>query len=115
MEDFPDFMRRSANRIPTEEQNTPDIDGYVYTAADGSQMAFWTCRADRTSAVHVHPFDEYMTVVAGRYTVLLDGVEHVLGPGDELFIPAGTPQGGSCTAGTRTIHAFGGRRVRDTG
>lgn len=41
--------------------------------------------------------------VAGR-TVTLDS-------GDELFIPSGVAHGGCCTAGTRTIHAFGGRRT----
>ena len=32
--------------------------------------------------------------------------------GDELFIPKGSVQGGSVKAGTRSIHAFGGQRVK---
>ncbi|MBI5485760.1 MAG: cupin domain-containing protein [Deltaproteobacteria bacterium] len=112
MSDFPGFMKRARNRIGATEQNTDDIEGYFYEAADGSQMAFWTCRADRVSKPHRHDFDEYMVVVSGRYVAILDGKEHVLGPGDELFIPRGTEQSGGCAAGTRTIHAFGGRRVR---
>jgi hypothetical protein len=31
--------------------------------------------------------------------------------GDEIFIPKGTLQGGRCKKGTRTIHAFGGKRI----
>ncbi len=109
--DFPDFMRRDANRIDRAQQNTPDITGYCYTAADGSQMAFWTSHSDRVSVRHAHDFDEYMVCVAGRYTAYMDGQEHVLLPGDELFIPKGTEQWGACIAGTRTIHAFGGTRI----
>lgn len=52
-----------------------------------------------------------MIVVAGEYTAYLDGREILLKSGDELFIPRGTEQWGRCRAGTRTIHAFGGRRV----
>ena len=32
---FPDFMFREENRIPSAQQNTPDIEGYYYTANDG--------------------------------------------------------------------------------
>ena len=110
MNDFPEFMKSMANRIDPSQQNTRDIEGYYYTARDGSQMAFWTCHADRVSAAHRHDFDEYMVCVSGQYTVIMDGEEIVLNPGDELCIPKGTLQGGSCIAGTRTIHAFGGKR-----
>jgi quercetin dioxygenase-like cupin family protein len=111
MEEFPSFMRRTANQVPAGEQNTPDIDGCYYTAQDGSQMAFWTCNTDRESKAHVHDYDEYMACVHGEYTVTIDGENHILHAGDEIFIPAGTLQGGSCKAGTRTINAFGGTRI----
>ena len=64
---FPEFMCRPGNRIPVSQQNTPDIEGYYYTANDGSQMAFWTCLADRVSKEHQHDYDEYMLCV-GRNT-----------------------------------------------
>lgn len=111
MKSFPEFMKRNANKIPAEQQNTPDIEGYYYTAPDGSQMAFWTCNADRVSKEHVHDYDEYMICVEGEYTVTINGEATVLHAGDELFIPKGALQGGSCKAGTRTIHAFGGKRI----
>ena len=112
MNSFPDFMKREANKIPSEQQNTPDIEGYYYTAPDGSQMAFWTCMADRVSKEHIHDYDEYMICVEGEYTVTINGEATVLHAGDELFIPKGSLQGGGCKAGTRTIHAFGGKRVK---
>lgn len=108
---FPEFMCRPGNRIPASRQNTPDIEGYYYTANDGSQMAFWTCLADRVSKEHRHDYDEYMLCVEGEYIVTIDGKEYVLHAGDELFIPRGSLQGGRVKAGTRSIHAFGGKRV----
>ena len=108
---FPEFMCRPGNRISASQQNTPDIEGYYYTANDGSQMAFWTCLADRVSKEHQHDYDEYMLCVEGEYIVTIDGKEYVLHAGDELFIPRGSLQGGRVKAGTRSIHAFGGKRV----
>ncbi|MCO5383413.1 MAG: cupin domain-containing protein [Methanosarcina barkeri] len=114
MKDFPEFMKNKSNHISSKEQNTDDIDGYFYEGADGSQMAFWTCYSDRVSKKHAHEFDEYMVCVSGQYTAILNGEEFILNPGDELFIPKGTEQWGKCIAGTRTIHAFGGKRIHRT-
>jgi len=41
----------------------------------------------------------------------INGAETVLYAGNELFIPKGTVKGGRCKVGTRSIHAFGGRRI----
>lgn len=112
MNHFPDFMKNPQNKVDSSQQNTDDIEGYYFQGADGTQMAFWECRTDRESKRHTHDFDEYMVCVAGEYTVCMEGKEIVLQPGDELFIPKGTEQWGCCKAGTRTIHAFGGTRVR---
>lgn len=112
MNEFPEFMKRQANIIPKSQQNTPDITGYYYTANDGSQMAFWSYSADRVSKEHMHDYDEYMICVEGEYIVTINGEENVLHAGDELFIPKGAMQGGRVKAGTRSIHAFGGARVK---
>lgn len=113
MQNFPEFMKNAQNRIPSTSQNTKDIEGYYYTGADGTQMAFWTCHSERISNKHTHQFDEYMVCVCGQYTVFMDDQEYVLNPGDELLISKGTEQWGKCIAGTRTIHAFGGKRIRE--
>lgn len=111
MKDFPVFMKSPKNLVGSHEQNTKDIEGYYYQAADGSQMAFWTAYADRTSQKHMHSFDEYMVCVCGSYIVFMNDQKYVLQPGDELLIPAETEHWGECIAGTRTIHAFGGTRI----
>ena len=111
MQDFPAFMKHPANRIATGDQATPGVEGYVFDGADGSQMAFWTCSQNAAAAPHAHEFDEYMMVVHGLYTLIIDGKNIPLRAGDEYLIPRGTLHGGEVVAGTRTIHAFGGRRA----
>jgi quercetin dioxygenase-like cupin family protein len=115
MDDFPEFMRAAANRIATQSQATPGVEGYVFDGADGSQMAFWTCRETAESAAHVHDYDEYMVVVRGCYTLIIDGQRIALRAGEEYFIPRGVQYAGEVLAGTRTIHAFGGHRAKRIG
>jgi mannose-6-phosphate isomerase-like protein (cupin superfamily) len=111
MNEFPEFMKKTANRIATSSQATPGVEGYVFEGADGSQLAFWTCRESAASASHVHEFDEYMIVAQGCYTLIIDGRRIPVRAGEEYFIPRGTVHAGEVLAGTRTIHAFGGHRA----
>jgi quercetin dioxygenase-like cupin family protein len=110
MNTFPDFMKRPANRIAASQQATPGVEGYIFDGADGSQMAFWTCRETAASAPHTHDYDEYMMVVQGCYTLLINGERIPVKAGEEYFIARGVPHSGEVVAGTRTIHAFGGHR-----
>ena len=112
MEHFPEFMKNIKNMVNPSQQNTADIEEYFYEGKDDSQMAFWECCSDRISKKHTHDFDEYMICVSGEYTVYLDDKKIILKPGDELLIPRGTEQWGKCKAGTRTIHALGGKRIK---
>ena len=111
MNEFPDFMKCQANRIAASDQATPAVEGYIFDGADGSQMAFWTCRETASSALHVHEFDEYLLVVEGCYTLVIDGQRIPIRAGEEYLIRRGVWHGGRVVAGTRTIHAFGGKRA----
>lgn len=111
MKDFPAFMKNPQNRIRQSAQFAQEIEGYVFDGADGTQVAYRTCHRKRTSMQHAHEHDEYLVCIYGRYTVTMNGGRFVLGPGDELFIPKGTAHSSECSAGTRTIQAFGGTRA----
>jgi quercetin dioxygenase-like cupin family protein len=111
MKDFPEFMKHPANQIAKSNQATPGVEGFVFDGADGSQMAFWNCPQTAASAPHTHDYDEYMVVVQGRYTLIIDGERIPVRAGEEYFIPRGVEHGGEVLAGTRTIHAFGGHRA----
>ena len=115
MREFPEFMRQPVNRIGTAGQATPGVEGYVFDGADGSQMAFWTCHETAASQPHAHAFDEYMVVVNGCYTLIINGQRIPLNAGTEYFIPLGVVHGGEVTEGTRTIHALGGHRADRVG
>jgi quercetin dioxygenase-like cupin family protein len=115
MADFPAFIRRPLNRIASASQYTDDIEGYLFDGADGSQVALWTCKQDRVSKEHVHDFDEYVLVIEGRCTAMLEGRRVELSAGQELHIPKGTRQSMAVVAGTRTMHVFGGTRAKREG
>jgi quercetin dioxygenase-like cupin family protein len=74
-------------------------------------MAYWTVERDAETAEHVHEFDEWFMVVEGSYVLTLNGEEIRIAAGQEYLIPKGTKIAGRVTAGTRTVHAFGGRRA----
>jgi quercetin dioxygenase-like cupin family protein len=111
MGEFPEFMKRTGRPVDTAQQNTEDVEGYWFDGAEG-QMAFWTCHKSRESTPHTHGFDEYIVVLEGEYILCTDEGEKLLRPGDEAVILRGTRQWGRCAEGTRTIHAFGGQRIR---
>lgn len=104
-------MKSRANRIARSNQATPGVEGYVFDGVDGSQMAFWTCAENAISAQHVHDYDEYMVVVQGCYTLIIDDKRILLRAGDEFVIARGVAHAGEVSAETRTIHAFGGHRA----
>jgi len=114
MNAFPDFMKNPANRIARSNQTTFAVEGYVFDGKDGSQMAFWTCSENAVSNEHVHEYDEYMLVVQGCYTLVIEGKRIPVNAGEEYFIARGLAHSGEVLAGTRTIHAFGGHRADRT-
>jgi quercetin dioxygenase-like cupin family protein len=72
MDDFPAFMKQLANKIAPEDHATPGVEGYVFDGADGSQITCWTCSQTAASAPHSHDYDEYMVVLQGCYTLIVD-------------------------------------------
>jgi ethanolamine utilization protein EutQ (cupin superfamily) len=115
VKDFPGFMKNPVNKISTASQYTKNIEGYVFNGVDGSQMAFWTVYRDGTSIAHTHDYDEYMLVVEGQYTLIIDGKRIPVKAGQEYLIKKGILHGGEVIAGTRTIEAFGGKRAERVG
>lgn len=111
MTEFPEFMRNQANAM-SDSSKTEGVEGYVFDGADGSQMTFFQCANSGVSAEHVHDFEEYFIVVQGEYTLLLGRERIKVCAGQESLIPKGVPHAGEFTAGTRTIHAFGGMRAQ---
>lgn len=108
---FPKVMKNESNKIDVQYQSSDKIQGYVYDGADGSQMVYWECGIGGISKEHVHEYDEYMTVVQGRYVVIINDEKYEIEHGKEIFIPKNTPHSGEYIKNTRTIHWFGGKRA----
>ena len=111
MNDFPEFMK---NRSTELQQGIRQLPASRATSSTGRMEAKWRSgRASQTASsdAHVHDFDEYMVVVQGCYTLIIDGQRIPVEAGQEYFIPRSTPHAGEVVAGTRTIHAFGGQRA----
>lgn len=111
MKEFPEFMRNERNEIDIGNQNN-GYQGYVFDGADGSQMLFWTYTTDGALPEHTHEYDEYVVAVEGQFDVDLGGKTNQLLPGQEILIPKGELHSAKYIAGTRTIHVFGGYRVK---
>ncbi|ERH12391.1 MAG: hypothetical protein J07HB67_01410 [halophilic archaeon J07HB67] len=60
--------------------------------SDGAHSAMRRFRLDPGASVprHTNTVEHEQYVLAGEYTVGVDGEDHVVGPGDTLLIPAGT-------------------------
>ncbi len=112
MKDFPGFMKNPANKVDSKSQHTPGIEGYVFDGVDESQMAFWTYKQDAISKQHSHEYEEYITVIQGQYTIIIENNIILLNTGDEYVIPKGVVHNGEVIAGTRAIYAFGGKRAK---
>jgi mannose-6-phosphate isomerase-like protein (cupin superfamily) len=100
MNAFPEFMKHPADRIARSNQATPGVEGYVFDGKDGNQMAFWTCSEDSVSAEHVHDYDEYMVVVQGCYTLVVNGKRIPINAGEEYLIARGLAHAGEVVPGT---------------
>ena len=103
-------MRAPENAIKSQFA-TDDVEGYIFDGADGNQLIIWQCKVAGVSNEHVHDFDEYLFVIEGEYTTIADGKSIALKTGEEFLIPKGQAHSGTFIAGTRTVHAFGGKRA----
>ena len=110
MDHFPEFMKNPINATVFGSQSK-GVQSYVYDGADDSQMVFFECVADGESLEHVHDYDEYFVVVQGCYTLIIGDRKIPVLAGEEYWIPKGWSHAGEFIGGTRTIHAFGGRRI----
>ncbi len=117
MKEYPEFLRNPVNRVASISKYTKDqnIEGYIYEGADGSQVIFWTYLGEGQVAEHTHEYDEYLLVVQGQYTLIIDGKKIPVKAGQEYLIKKGIPHGGNAIAGTRTIDIFGGKRAKRVG
>ncbi len=55
-----------------------------------TQVGVMTIPAGQSSAPHTHPNEQWIYLMAGRMLAVVDGEEREIGPGELVYIPAGT-------------------------
>lgn len=109
---FPAFMTNSANRVSEDSLRIPGVEAYVFDGAEGTQLTLCHAKSDASTGEQWRDFDEYLAVLEGCYTLSINGMEVQLGRGQEFIVPRGARVSGRFTAGTRTLHAFGGQGLK---
>jgi len=60
----------------------------IFVTGANAFLARLTMEAGASVPEHRDPTEEYIHVLAGSGTITLDGVDHQVGPGDTVFMPA---------------------------
>jgi quercetin dioxygenase-like cupin family protein len=115
-----------ANDAPRFELPGATIIGLAAVSRGAVELTTYRVTLDPGSAIppHRHDHEEVFTVVVGSVTAVLNGEEHVTGPGDTVIVPAGTEHYvysgdhladliAAVPAGTVFITSDGAERVAD--
>jgi hypothetical protein len=108
---FPDFLQYSTESIPEIARwNLGSGQGNIFLG-DDARMVFWSYPKSEQSEPSINRYDEYIVVVEGRYTIVVNGTSTAYGPdeqgGPDVHIPSGLRHSRQVIGGTRTIHVFG--------
>lgn len=97
---FPDFVKQLT------EASLPfaSATGWI-VQGDRQQVAFIEFSEATDVPEHSHE-EQWEFVIAGRALLRMDGSETEHNPGDNFFIPAGTPHSARVSAGYRAIIIF---------
>ena len=77
--------------------------------AEGYRVYEWTDSPGATYETHTHMTDQSHWVIRGSLALTVDGSEHVLGPGDRDWLPAGTAHSARVVGGEPVTYLIGER------
>jgi len=66
---------------------------YLTHGKGGSLFLLQQIQTQKEPYIHVRELDEIVYVLEGEGEFVIDGVAHKMGPGDIVYVPAGTPHG----------------------
>lgn len=92
--------------VPTD----PGVTRQVLAESPDMMVVAFRFDTDAEGALHHHPHVQSTYVEAGRFTFILEGAEHDLGPGDSLVIPSDAAHGCVCRQAGTLIDTFTPRR-----
>lgn len=74
------------DEMPAESPR-PGVARRAY-ATDQVMLVRNVLEADLEVRPHAHDFDQLVMIVAGRCSLVIEGVDHLMGPGDLMLVPA---------------------------
>lgn len=74
------------DEMPAESPR-PGVSRRAY-ATDQVMLVRNVLEADLEVRPHAHDFDQLVMIVEGRCNLVIDGVDHPMGPGDLMLVPA---------------------------
>jgi hypothetical protein len=105
----PKFLQLSTESIPKIARcNLGGGQANVFLGGN-TRMVFWTYSRSQQSQPGIHRYDEYIVVVEGCYTVVVNGTSTACDQVNraDIHIPGGVRHSREVIGGSRTIHVFG--------
>jgi len=102
----------------TEPANTPIklasveskeiIPGFVgrFIHSQSMTMAYWKIEKDASLPDHSHFHEQVVNMLVGEFELTLDGIPHLLKPGDVLVIPSNVPHRGKAITECEILDVF---------
>ncbi len=78
--------------------------------AEGYSVFEWSDRPGTTYAPHSHPEDQSHWVLSGELTLVVEGEEYTLGPGDRDYLPAWTVHEARAGGRDAVVYLVGAKR-----
>jgi len=82
-------MKGYVVNIEEESKNNADFRKVLYTAKN-SQLVLMSLLPSEEIGSEVHTLDQFLRIEAGAGVAILDGIEHQIGDGYAVVVPAGT-------------------------
>lgn len=82
-------MRGYVSNIEKETLENTDFRRVLYTAKH-SQLVLMALQSGEEIGEEVHTLDQFLRIESGQGKAILDGVEHSIGDGSAVVVPAGT-------------------------
>jgi mannose-6-phosphate isomerase-like protein (cupin superfamily) len=82
-------MKGYVVNIEEESKNNANFRTVLYTAKN-SQLVLMSLLPNEEIGSEVHTLDQFLRIEEGTGAAILDGVEHPIGDGSAIVVPAGT-------------------------
>lgn len=98
-----------SKRIPLatveEKEIIPGFFGRMIHS-ESMTMAYWRIDKDASLPEHSHPHEQVVNLLAGEFTLVLDGTPISMTQGDVLVIPSNVPHSGFANSECRILDVF---------